>query len=440
MCVDRLEVGLKPACASACLAGALDFGVIETTPDNRYQLETQIPGFPSPEITHPNIRFQQTKRLPRALTRPASVPVRYERDDQGQGGYKTKVNSKRTAKEWNLDQLSSRENPLVLFTLLTQGAVGIFMALFLAAWFGLPGISSQASPLLYSTVLFGAVMAQGVALGLSAMHLGKPHRFYRGFNNLRYSPVSREAAGIVVFMNLLGAYAVVNAVATFAPQWLQWLPGNYINTAQTVLGWGALISGPISIYLMYLAYRIKARPFWDHWQTLTSFMGNTLVLGALVTGLVYGFYLTLNNQSLVALFQWLAWPVLLGLVLEGLGLFMHKRQLVNRGGEGAASIYEQQTRFGKTYQTRNAGIMLAVIVLAGLGVSSPDGWAGLVVWSAVSLLVILTMIAGRALFYVLVIPTTMPGAFFWRNPGFQEHARHSGLANMPQVGVLPDSH
>jgi hypothetical protein len=47
---------------------------------------------------------------------------------------------------------------------------------------------------------------------------------------------------------------------------------------------------------------------------------------------------------------------------------------------------------------------------------------------------------GRALFYVLVIPTTMPGAFFWRNKGFEEHARATGLAELPQVGVLPCTH
>ena len=64
MCVDRLEVGLKPACASACLGGALDFGVIETTPEGCEQLETCIPGFPDTSITHPNIRFQQTSKLP----------------------------------------------------------------------------------------------------------------------------------------------------------------------------------------------------------------------------------------------------------------------------------------------------------------------------------------------------------------------------------------
>jgi len=49
-------------------------------------------------------------------------------------------------------------------------------------------------------------------------------------------------------------------------------------------------------------------------------------------------------------------------------------------------------------------------------------------------------LAGRVLFYVLVIPTSMPGAFFWRNRAFEEHARKTELANMPQVGVLPDAH
>jgi len=53
---------------------------------------------------------------------------------------------------------------------------------------------------------------------------------------------------------------------------------------------------------------------------------------------------------------------------------------------------------------------------------------------------LVTAVVGRALFYVLVIPTTMPGAFFWKNKGFQEHARETGLANMPQVGVVPDAH
>jgi DMSO reductase iron-sulfur subunit len=40
MCVDRLEVGLKPACVSACLGNALNFGVIENAPERRDQTLT----------------------------------------------------------------------------------------------------------------------------------------------------------------------------------------------------------------------------------------------------------------------------------------------------------------------------------------------------------------------------------------------------------------
>ncbi len=41
---------------------------------------------------------------------------------------------------------------------------------------------------------------------------------------------------------------------------------------------------------------------------------------------------------------------------------------------------------------------------------------------------------------MLVIPTTMPGAFFWKNRGFVEHAREVGLADMPQLGVAYERH
>ena len=63
-----------------------------------------------------------------------------------------------------------------------------------------------------------------------------------------------------------------------------------------------------------------------------------------------------------------------------------------------------------------------------------------VVFALLALTTLSAAILGRALFYVLVIPTTMPGAFFWRNKGFVEHARETGLADMPQVGVVYEGH
>ena len=189
MCVDRLEVGLKPACASACLGVALDFGVIETTPQGREQLETQIPGFPDTSITHPNVRFQQTSSLPREPYRTDSTPLHCVRDDQnakpdpgvkgGQGQYRSTAMTRcKTPTSWSLNRLRSREDPLVLFTLITQAVVGAFLVLFLGPLTGLPGLNFKAHPLAFPVALF-ALLTFGLVM--STLHLGRPHRFYRAF-------------------------------------------------------------------------------------------------------------------------------------------------------------------------------------------------------------------------------------------------------------------
>jgi len=80
---------------------------------------------------------------------------------------------------------------------------------------------------------------------------------------------------------------------------------------------------------------------------------------------------------------------------------------------------------------------LLVAIMATINI---DGMAALFLWFSTALIILLSAVVGRALFYVLVMPTTMPGAFFWRNKKFEEHARETGLAEMPQVGVLPELH
>ena len=438
MCVDRLEVGLKPACVSACLGGALDFGVIETPPENRVQTKLAIPGFPTPEITHPNIRFQQTKELPREMRRTDSMPLVYVKKNEEDGvAYKPQVADKPLKREWNLSKLRSREDPLVLFTLITQAVIGAFLLLFLAPLAGIEVLSYPAHPVTNAVLLFGLLAVETFALALSTSHLGKPHRFYRAFNNLRYSPVSREVAGVAVFFNAMGAYTLL----TVFPQLFTWvLPASWVAGLQSLAGWVAVVAGPIALYAMNRIYRIKARPFWNHWQVAASFYGSMLTLGALVVGVVYAAVLTAQGTSFAGLTTVLAGLMAAGLVLEGVGLMAHARDLGNAGGEGAASHLVQRTTFGNTYRLRNGGIALGLVLLAALGMSQLDGVAGLSMWAFTAAVILGTAAIGRALFYVLVIPTTMPGAFFWRNKGFEEHARETGLAHMPQVGVLPNAH
>jgi len=437
MCVDRLEVGLKPACVAACLAGALDFGVIETTPANRHQLEPTLPGFPTAEITHPNIRFEQTRSLPREMRRPDSIPLRYERDEQGAEAFKPKAVTGKIVRDWGLGKLRSREDPLVIFTLISQMVIGAFLVIFLGPVIG-PGSFMQPELVTANAfLLFTLIGLETGALVLSTLHLGKPQRFYRAFNNLRYSPVSREVAGLAVFYNFLLAYAVLD---TFPGLFTWLLPVGLVEAATALCGWGAVLAGLLALYFMQAIYRIRARPFWNHWQVVTSFYGSMLTLGALVVGLVYAFVLAGNGLDYAPLLSVLAWPMAAGLLLESAGLLAHARDLRRGSGEGAASHHRQLTAYGKTYLARNAGLGIGALAVIAAALLGPGGAGGLLVWSAIVLLILATALAGRALFYVLVMPTTLPGAFFWRNPAFEAHARETGLANMPQVGIVPDAH
>ncbi len=427
MCVDRLEAGLKPACVAACLGGALEFGVIENTPQNRDQAKLDIPGFPDPSITHPNIRFQQKKTLPREMKRTDSMPIKYHRDDRAGGRYRPEVDEKHGhERAWNWGRLlRSHENAHVVFTLSAQAVMGAFLLLILGLWAGVPGLEQLPASPIAKPLPWILLALLGFGLFKLNMHLGKPHRFYRGFNNLRWSPVSREIAGVSLFFLGLGGFAVFNL--------FDWTLTRLLAGAFAVLALAGLAVGS---WYMYRLYRIPARPFWDHWQTASSFYGTMASLGSTLIG-VLALPFVPDPDALIRVLSPIA---MAGLAAEGIGLLFHARDMKRRGGEGEAAYYEQTTRYGKSWLLRNALLGFNLLLAAMLyltGVSTPVGVALGLIFVASMLVMAYT---GRILFYALVIPTTMPGAFFWKNRGFIEHAREIGLADREQVGVVHERH
>jgi DMSO reductase anchor subunit len=262
------------------------------------------------------------------------------------------------------------------------------------------------------------------------MHLGKPLRFYRGFNNLRHSPVSREIAGVSLFFAGLAGYVFFTLFGGMIASVIgNVLTGTLRNLAAVTGILGASLGG----YYMIKLYLIPARPFWNHWHTGAAFVSTALGLGALLLALTAWLSGALTNE----LGMVLASVAATGFALESIGLIAHARDLQAQGDEGAASFYEQTTTYGYPYWLRNG--LLAISLLLALGMGFMGQVSGLA-FGMLALTALTSGILGRALFYVLVIPTTMPGAFFWRNKGFVEHAKEVGLANMPQVGVVPDAH
>lgn len=445
MCVDRLEVGLKPACVSACLGNALNFGVIENMPENREQIKTSIPGFPDPSITNPNIRFQQTKTMPNEMSRTDTMPVKYHKQEDGT--FRSVVDEKEgKAKSWNIARLSSRENPLVIFTLFTQAAMGAFILMYLGAFFGVESLVAVQQSVIYLPILIVLSVLQATGLFLSTMHLGKPMRFYRGFNNLRYSPVSREALGVALFFAGLAGFTGLELLSVALAYFDISAPAisAIIVPVQHGAAVFAITSGLIGLYWMYCSYRIPARPFWNHKQVFTSFFGTMFSLGSLVFALLAVPTLLIsgqdNGQLASQLLQITAGLAAFGLIAEGLGLMVHAKYLNTESGEGAAAHYVQQTTFGKSYILRNVLMAFSVVLMASVALFLSDTSLGLLVASIAVPAVLVSLLVGRCLFYILVIPTTMPGAFFWKNKGFEEHARDVGLADMPQVGVVPACH
>jgi len=419
MCVDRLEVGLKPSCVSACLGNALDFGVIENLPDNREQLQAEIPGFPTTDITHPNIRFQQTRQNKREMTRTDSMPLKYHKDEEA-GKYKPVVDEKKgVEKQWNWKALLlTHESSHVIFTLVTQTILGAFLILVLGNMAGIDTMAAIKSSAAYIPLLILMNIMLMIGLFKLNMHLGKPHRFYRGFYNLRHSPVSREIAGVSLFFASLLGFSIFSFFEV-----------PVLSGLFAIMG---VVSGPVGLFYMYKLYRIKARPFWDHWQTASSFVGTCFSLGSLVIALVA---LTADAIS-SSLYGSLLILLLIGLSLEAIGHIAHAHDLKRGAGEGGASWYLQTTRFAWPYIISNVLLGLSIVVGSYM-IDAPSSTIG---WVILALLLITAAVIRRSLFFVLVIPTTMPGAFFWKNKGFEEHAKETGLADMPQVGVRREAH
>lgn len=454
MCVDRLEVGLKPACVTACVGNALDFGVIESTPENREQKKTSIPGFPDPSISRPNIRFQQTKSMPREFTRTDSAPIKYHKKDSS-GDYKSDIDKKKIKnRQWNLAKLSSRENQLVIFTLTTQAVIGAFLIAFLGGFFGIESLKTLTASNVFVPFLFLLIGLQSFVLFLSTQHLGKPMRFYRGFNNLRHSPLSREALGVSIFLNCLIAVAVLSSLDHGFFDWIEagtsfnivigfvpWFDTSMLEFVTKTFAFLTVISGLIGLYYMHSIYRIKARPFWNHWQVITSFFGTMFSLGGVLIWLVCIPISLISGNNIIGLTNSLAGFIVFGLGIEAIGHIFHARDLKKNGGEGAASYSLLTIQYGNTYIARNSVLGISIVaVTVAASVQLPGAWQGLILWSVLAGIILLTALVSRALFYVIVIPTTMPGAFFWKNKGFEEHARETGLAKMPQVGVLQCGH
>ena len=201
-CDHRLAEGMEPACASACPVGALGFeshGEAGASPH---------PGFPDTGL-RPAIQVAGTRR--HSAPQMTAAPVETENARPAE-----KLTWRGLHDEWSLWLFTSIAIPLVAwFAATAAGTAVLNLPLFAVAGFG--------------------------AMAISALHLGKIGRAWRGVFNFRRSWISREAVFYSVF--LAGVCLV-----TLMPA----LPEN--------VSWVVAAFGLAALFAMDMVYRVPGQP------------------------------------------------------------------------------------------------------------------------------------------------------------------------------------
>ncbi|MBI9056208.1 MAG: 4Fe-4S binding protein [Labilibaculum sp.] len=175
-CVDRISDGKKPACVDACPVGALDFGQLSLSDEDRV-----MPGFVDMGIK-PSIQL---------------VPLREEHASPTIENLDEEKIDPERIKEWlpkSKDKVSlEKEWTLVLFTIAVAGLVS-WQAAHLFGKVEMPVI-----PFAVMSVL---------AIALTSLHIGKKLRMWRFILNLKGSWLSREIFSFSAFLGLTGLHLI----------------------------------------------------------------------------------------------------------------------------------------------------------------------------------------------------------------------------------------
>ncbi|MBI4352997.1 MAG: dimethyl sulfoxide reductase anchor subunit [Candidatus Omnitrophica bacterium] len=392
MCHGRLSQGQVPACAAACPEQAIRIEKVSASEWRENHAEADAPGIPESGITLSTTRITLPREMPSEVFRANRHWVEPEKPHAS----------------------------LVFMTVLTQLAVGGFLALWLGDLFS--GIFTFLRPL-QDFLAFGSsgiLAVTGLALFASVFHLGRPLYAYKALRMWRRSWLSREVLFFTLFSFLGAGYAGL-LLAASAWDW------PVSHGARSLFGGLVGLAGAAGIYSSAKIYLVPARPAWNTYRTPLRFFLTGFILGPLFSLMVYAGYLLVRrqppSQNLGPVFAWL----LVSSAAAALQLFALLGRLSHLGNKKAVELYDSAMllirRFRAHFLVRIGLMIVGSFLLPlyllvcwgrapGFGAFSLLGFTG-----ACFLLALLGEFLGRYLFFVTVVPKNIPGSFFTRNGG-----------------------
>ena len=374
MCASRLAAGEAPACAQACPNGAIQITIVnQAAVVAESRTGSFLPGAPAPDYTQPTTRYLSARGLPPDLV---------------------------AADEHEVKPAHSHP-PLVAMLVLTQLSVGAFCVETLLRALFPSNLMTRLSPVHALVALAVGLLA----LGASALHLGRPLYAWRAFIGWRRSWLSRE---IIVFAVFALLATLQGAGFYVAP--LHWFSSVGVSSAVS-------LTGLLGVYCSVRVYQDTRRQLWSGGPTTVRFCCTSLLLGAAVIlfatslqGLLtpavagHGAYHELTGRLTGTLIA--AGVVKLGVDAAVLR-FLRNSQPSER--KGTARLLTGELSEVATARVLFGFIGGVVLPLAFLVRAPSPGFAtlGVTVW--IILFTALGEFLERFLFFVAVVPPRMPG-------------------------------
>ncbi len=282
--------------------------------------------------------------------------------------------------------MEMRDWSLVVFTVLSQAAVGAFFVLLTLG--RQPGRDEPAPSLTERMGPLAAVFAVFAAsLLVAPFHLATPLQAPLALVNIVTSWLSRE----IVFGTLFAAFLAPLAVA-------EWRADRISAWHRIVMGLTAA-AGVAFLYCQIMIYLLPAQPAWNSAATPAAFTATTVRLGIL--GVAAG--LVARHDSAWPAFRWLA---LAGILTLGTEMLVVPLQLASLAGDVPAAAAASATRltddYGAIWAIRLTLLFVAAAALGGALTSGQTAGRSTRVarltYAALGL-VLVSELCGRFLFY-----------------------------------------
>ncbi len=277
--------------------------------------------------------------------------------------------------------MNMRDWALVAFTLLMQASVGILLVVSVVPLFSGRQAAAPASRMAVPVVMAG--IAAAAALVISLLHLGHPLQAWLALANVRQSWLSRE---------VVLALAFVVAAALFARTHLHGAAPalSVLATAATV------VTGIALVFAMARVYMIAGQPAWNRLATPAGFFATTALLGLVAVLTMAAPLLAPRAARLLSV---------AALAMLAVQVLLVPAVLTAVAGEPSAAISAASA--GQLATWLAAGRIVAAVIAAFLLVallrSGADPHAANATRVAVLVLVSLSELLGRALFYAAAV-------------------------------------